>query len=58
MTVGAADAVEVTVGGAAAGWDDIDADASSIDPNETAEPVFAALTLLRGILTPSFIGIP
>lgn len=46
-------------GGAAAGDEDIDAEASSIDPNVTAEPCFAAAApaLLRGMLTPSLIGI-
>jgi len=44
--------------GVAAGEEDMGAEASSMDPKETTEPVFVAPTLLRGILTPSFIGIP
>lgn len=48
------------MGGAAAGEDDIGAEGSSIDPNVITEPCFlaAALTLLRGILTPSLMGTP
>lgn len=46
------------MGGAGVGEDDIGADASSIDPNVTTEPCFAAPTLLRGMLTPSLMGTP
>jgi hypothetical protein len=49
---------EALIAGVDAGEEDIGAEASSMDPKETAEPVFVAPTLLRGILTPSFIGIP
>jgi hypothetical protein len=49
---------DALIAGVAAGEEDIGAEASSMDPKDTTEPVFVAPTLLRGILTPSFIGIP
>lgn len=49
---------EALMAGVAAGDEEIGAEASSMDPKDTTEPVFVAPTLLRGILTPSFIGIP
>jgi hypothetical protein len=48
---------EALMAGVAAGEEDIGAEASSMEPKETIEPVFVAPTL-RGILTPSFMGIP
>lgn len=49
---------EDLIDGAAAGEEEMGAESSSIDPNVTAEPCFAAPTLLRGTVTPSFIGTP
>jgi hypothetical protein len=46
------------IGGAVAGDEDIGAATSSIEPKVTAEPCFAAPTLLRGMLTPSFMDTP
>lgn len=46
------------IGGVAAGDDDIGAETSSIDPKDTAGPCFAAPTLFRGMLTPSFMCMP
>jgi hypothetical protein len=44
--------------GVAAGDDEMGAEASSIEPNVTAEPCFTAPTLFLGMLTPSFMGTP
>lgn len=44
--------------GVAAGDDEMGAETSSIEPKVTAEPCFTAPTLLRGMLTPSFMGTP
>jgi hypothetical protein len=46
------------IDGAAAGDEDIGAEASSIDPKVTAEPCFATTTLLRGTVTPSLTWTP
>jgi hypothetical protein len=46
------------IGGTEAGEEDIGAAASSMEPKVTAEPCFAAPTLPRGMLTPSFMDTP
>jgi hypothetical protein len=46
------------IGCEAAGDEEIVAEGSSIDPNVTAEPCFTVPTLLLGMLTASFTGIP
>lgn len=50
--------VSLIVGGAGAGEEEICAEASSIDPNVTAEPCLAAAAapMFLGMLTPSLIG--